>query len=115
MAQKDLIPFKKGKGELRDPRINVTGENRGSKWLTNQLEYALRQIGEGSKDTYHIMLIKRLMKKAIVEGDMRAIELIWDRIEGDNKDETNKTLILMVTGETAQRYGITPITEVSST
>ena len=97
-----LKPFTKG-----DPRINRTGLNRGSKWLTTQLDEALRQIGDGNKDSYFILLVKRLMRKAIVEGDMRAIELIWDRIEG-GKDEGNKTLILMVTGETAQRYALTP-------
>ena len=75
---KQLVPFKKGEDERR----NITGANKGSKWLTTELDEALRAIGEGNKDPYHVMLIKRLMKKAIVEGDMRAIELIWDRLEG---------------------------------
>ena len=83
MAKEDLIPFKKGE----DPRRNVTGANRGSKWLTTKLDEALRRIGDGNSEPYDVMLIKRLMKKAIVDGDMRAVELIWDRLEGKAPQE----------------------------
>ena len=71
-------PFKKGD----DPRRNVTGANRGSKWLTTKLEEALKRIGDGNSEPYDELLIKRVMRKAIVDGDMRAVELIWDRLEG---------------------------------
>ena len=75
---KQLKPFVKG----NDPRRNTDGANRGSKWLTTKLELALTKLGEGNSEPYDEMLIKRVMKKAIVEGDMRAIEHIWNRLEG---------------------------------
>ena len=78
MAKKDLIPFKKGD----DPRRNVTGKNRGSKWLTTSLDEALQKIAEGSKETYHALLVKRVIKKAIVDGDNTMIQHIWNRLEG---------------------------------
>ncbi len=109
----NLVPFKKTEGDVVDPRINTTGLNRGSKWLTTELDEALRQIGEGNKDTYYVLLVKRVMRKAIVDGDMRAIELIWNRIEGGSEEKVDKTLILMITGETAERYGITPTPHTS--
>jgi hypothetical protein len=73
-----LVPFKKGK----DPRRNVNGANRGSKWLTTKLEIALTKLGDGNKEPYDELLVKRVMKKAIIEGDMRAVEHIWNRLEG---------------------------------
>ncbi len=79
MARKpNSPPFKKGD----DPRRNVTGANRGSKWLTTKLDEALRRIGDGNKEPYDDLLIKRVMRNAIVDGDMRAIEHIWNRLEG---------------------------------
>lgn len=73
-----LKPFKKG----ADPRRNITGANRGKKWLTTMLTEALQRMGEGNREPYDALLIKRVLKKGIVDGDMRAIEHIWDRAEG---------------------------------
>ena len=92
MAKKDLIPFKKG----HDPRRNVTGANRGSKWLTTSLDEALQKVAEGSKETYHALLIKRVIKKAIVEGDNTMIQHIWNRLEGS----APQTIDLYTTGDT---------------
>ena len=84
MARKpNSPPFKKGP----DPRRNTTGLNRGSKWLTSKLDEALRKIGEGNTEPYDDLLIKRVMRKAIIEGDMRAVEHVWNRLEGNPTSE----------------------------
>jgi hypothetical protein len=92
MAQKDLIPFKKG----FNPNRNITGMNRGSKWLTTKLEDALTALSDDKKTRYDELLVRRVLRKAIVEGDMRAIEHIWDRTEG----KATQSLDVTTKGET---------------
>ncbi len=72
-----LVPFKPG----FDPKRNMKG-NPGSKWLTTMLADALKKVANDQGEGFDVQLIKRVMRKAIVEGDMRAIEHVWDRLEG---------------------------------
>ena len=46
------------------------------------LEEAIKRVAEGGTESYDVLLVKRVLKKAIGDGDMKAIEHIWDRIEG---------------------------------
>lgn len=78
----NLKHFNKGD----DPRRNSTGLNRGSKWLTRRLEEALRETAKGSKEPQYELLIKRVLSNAIVKGDQRAAEHIWNRLEGAPKE-----------------------------
>lgn len=74
-----------------DPRRNIDGANRGSKWLTTQLAEALKKIGDGQSESFDVLLVKRVLKSAIVDGDMRAISHIWDRLEGKPVQPTDIT------------------------
>jgi hypothetical protein len=66
-----------GQGFHTNPeRINKTGLNRGSRWLSTLLRDELSKEGKALK------LVEKLMQKAIDEGDLPAIKEILDRIEG---------------------------------
>jgi hypothetical protein len=82
MAKEDLIPFKKG----YDPKRNVTGANKGSRSLTTLLREALQVIGKGQKDPYAELLVKKVMKMAIADGNEQMIKLCWNYLEGLPKE-----------------------------
>ncbi len=88
-----LVPFKAGD----DPRRNSTGLNRGHKWLSTMLVEALKKVANDEGDTYDVLLTKRVLSKAIKEGDMRAVEHIYDRTEG--KVEQRHTVAGSITHE----------------
>lgn len=99
----NLKHFNKGD----DPRRNSTGLNRGSKWLTNRLAEALRETAKGSKEPQYELLIKRVLSNAIKKGDQRAIEHVWNRLEGSPK-ETKEVEVKdkneMLTNEQLKRF-----------
>lgn len=74
----NLIPFKPG-----DPRINRNGRKRGGTPLADRLWSEINKADPKSKrgEKQLAALIARLIRRAIA-GDMRAIELIFDRIDG---------------------------------
>lgn len=77
------------KGQLMPgSHLNPYGPLPGYKHLTTQLKEMLFEQAQGSDQTHATLLNKRILKKSIVDGDMRAIELIYDRIEGPPVQET---------------------------
>src|SRR3990167_11324122 len=90
MAKEDLIPFKKGK----DPRRNLKGRPEGSKGLTTLLREALEVIGEGQKDPYAELLVKKVMKMAIADGNEQMIKLCWNYLEGLPKETVDMNVTL---------------------
>jgi hypothetical protein len=64
-----------GQGFHTNPeRINRTGLNKGSRWMSTLLREALEQKGPNS-------ILAVLIRKA-EEGDLNAIKEIFDRVEG---------------------------------
>jgi hypothetical protein len=88
------------------PGNHAGGGKKGSRWLSKLLEEALIAVAKNQGEAYHTLLIKRVMKQAIEKGDMRAIEHIWDRIEGGvpktlevtNPDGNLKSIIIVKHG-----------------
>lgn len=70
-----------GKGFMPGVSGNPAGRPKGTKSLTTLLVEALRGTSKNGK-TWEQNLIEQVMNQAIVKGDMRAIEHIWDRTEG---------------------------------
>lgn len=63
---------------------NPNGRPR-EKSLTTLLKEALKQIEKATGEQYDVLLVKRLLEKAISKGDMKAIQMIWERLEGKPK------------------------------
>lgn len=89
--QKPVIgkPFEKGQSG------NPAGRPVGAKSLTTKVKEALAKLGgakiDGVEVTYEEALIKKIMHKAIVEGDPQMIKLMWNYIDGMPMQNMNLT------------------------
>lgn len=80
-------PFVKGK----DSRRNLDGRPKGSVSITTEIKKKLEEIPEGQKATYLQLLINRIMKQAIQDGDQQMITRIWNYVDGMPKQSTDIT------------------------
>lgn len=71
-----------GQGFHTNPeRINKTGLNKGSKWLSTLLREKLEEGDNAAK------LLQKLVDLAIEKGDLNAIKEVMDRVDGKANQE----------------------------
>jgi len=72
---------------------NPTGENAGRPKgsgisITTEIKKKLEEVPEGKKATYLQLLINRIMKEAIQDGDQQMIGKIWNYVDGMPKQQS---------------------------
>jgi hypothetical protein len=66
-----------------DPRINREGRPKGAGIsITTAIKKELEKIPEGQKETYLNLLVKKILRKAIIEGDQQTIKQVWNYVDG---------------------------------
>lgn len=95
------MPFTKG-----DKNINRKGAPKGPRLnLTSLLKEKLEETPEGSKKTYKEIFIKKLLHKALVEGDNHSLKLIINYVDGlpevkiGEQEHPLKILVEMIDGK----------------
>jgi len=69
-------PFKKGQSG------NPKGRPKGSISITTEIKKKLKELPEGQKRTYLELLIARILKMAVVDGNDKMIKSIWNYVDG---------------------------------
>lgn len=83
------MPFQPGQSG------NPAGKPPGTKHLTTKVREALEKIAEGTNTSHEELLVKAILKKAIVDGDAASQKLIWNYLDGmpsQSIEVTDKTL-----------------------
>ena len=70
---------------------NPAGKPKGSLSITAEIKKKLEEVPEGQKKTYLQLLISRIMKDAIQDGDGQMISKIWAYVDGMPKESKDIT------------------------
>ena len=59
-----------------------TGRPLGAKNFNTKVQEALEAIADGNATSYEELLIKKVIRKCVVDGDTRMIIHLWDQLNG---------------------------------
>lgn len=81
-----------GKGFEPGQSGNPKGRPPGSVSITAEIKKKLQEIPEGQQKSYLELLINRILKQAVVDGNEQMIKQIWSYVDGapkTSKDSDN--------------------------
>jgi len=82
------MPFTKN-----DPNINRAGRPKGSGLsITTEIRRKLEECPEGQKANYLELLVSRILKQAISDGNTQMITKIWNYIDGMPKQQIEQPI-----------------------
>jgi hypothetical protein len=105
-----------GKGRFVPGHEGKGGRPKGLS-ITSLVRAELDKAPEGDESTYAELLIRQLLKKAIVEGDSSTQKLIWNYIDGlpqANLDVTSDNKPIFIPSEIMDKYDLNESTEGDS-
>ena len=91
-GEKPLQDKKTGKFAEGNPGGPGRPEGAGVS-ITTAIKRELEKVPEGQKATYLELLVKKILKKGIVEGSDQTIKQIWNYIDGMPKQEIEQTTL----------------------
>lgn len=91
MNPENIEPYKMKPGETLNPHGRPKGSKNLSTILREMLSEEVEVVIDGKKEkkSFQDVIIRKLIKKAN-DGDMRAIQEIFDRVEGKAKQEIDQ-------------------------
>ena len=101
------------KGRFTQGNLGGPGRPKGLS-ITSLVRAELDKAPEGDESTYAELLIRQLLKKAIVEGDSSTQKLIWNYIDGlpqASLDVTSDNRPIFLPSEVMDKYDINQSTE----
>jgi hypothetical protein len=78
-----------GKGFEPGQSGNPKGRPPGSVSITAEIKKKLQEIPEGQQKSYLELLINRILKQAVVDGNEQMIKQIWSYIDGTPRQAEN--------------------------
>lgn len=76
--------FQKG----HDPRRNLAGKPKGARHFSTLIREAIQKVADGDAEPTDILIVKQLAKKA-KEGDLKAMDIVFDRVDGKAEQTIN--------------------------
>jgi len=104
------------KGRFAKGNLGGPGRPKGLS-ITALVKAELDKAPEGEESTYAELLIRQLLKKAIVEGDSSTQKLIWNYIDGlpqASLDVTSDNKPIFIPSEIMDKYDLNESTEGDS-
>lgn len=75
---------------------NPAGRPSGSVSITAEIKKKLQEVPEGQQKSYLELLINRILKQAVVDGNEQMIKQIWSYIDGTPRPAENPDLVAPV-------------------
>ncbi|MCX6718423.1 MAG: DUF5681 domain-containing protein [Candidatus Staskawiczbacteria bacterium] len=90
--EKQIKPWLFKKGQSGNPN----GRPSGSVSITAEIKKKLQEIPEGQQKSYLELLINRILKQAVVDGNEQMIKQIWNYIDGPPRQAEDPELVAPV-------------------
>lgn len=86
---KDIVKTRDDKGRLLPGVIlNPTGKPKGARHFSTLIREAITKVANDTGDSDDKLIVKALVEKA-KEGDLKAVDIVFDRVDGKAEQTIN--------------------------